>query len=209
MKKIIFSLISLLFSVSLLIISIFGWFTFKASKDNLIITTGNMEVSVILYKGQDFDKDGLLDVDENGNEIFNQVDTTQDNLIEGLSPNDYVTLKLQVDNIGDYDGLTTIICGSFQGQLQNVLYVDNGQGLTAESQILTGEDKTIFSDNLVLKQGSQDFIIKIKFATLSELQSLPDSPFLLNDNLNSYKSVSGSIKAFTMVITVQTVQNVD
>lgn len=228
MKKIVLSVILLIFSVSLLVFSIFAWFTNRTTLSNLIITTGNVEVSALLYKWDDFDYDGILDIDQYGEEIFTEVDTSQSYLVAGLNPGDTVTFTLYAENIGNIDGTLSILFGSFGGDLQGVIVYDaikldfvnesiqdiiyDGDTLTA-ANILSGTgEKTLVSEELLQTEQACYFTFTLKFATLAELQSI-DSEFLLYDNLNEYMSVpestpeiTANIKHFTMTITVQLMQ---
>lgn len=215
MKKLMFSIISLAVSFVLLIYSVYAWFSYRTTIDNIIITTGNMEITAELYKGQDFDLDGILDVDENNNEIFVLVNNTEGFLLENLNPNEIVTFKIHAENAGSLKGQLSIYFENFSGSLQDVLIIDNGTTPVGESQRLTGTRKTALANQVIDKPGIDlipvpyDFIFKLRFATLTELLALDNSPFTGYENLNAYQSTSEEdIKTFKMDIIAEFVNYV-
>jgi hypothetical protein len=212
MKKVILSIISLLFSVSLLVYAVFAWFTFRTEKGSFIITTGNVKVSATLYKGQDFDFDGFVDVDETGTDIYTLVDTEQSSLLSDINPGDIVTFKLHIVNEGSLDGQLTVKFSDFEGDLAPVMIYDDGD-LSEGDRLYGNEAEVIATSGTVIAAGetgnTYDFIFRLKFATLEELKSITAWGFAGYDNLNAFESSTEETKNFGMLITVVLMQSVD
>lgn len=188
MKKIIISVIMLILSLVSLIAAVYAWFTENININNIIITTGNVDVAAELYRGKDFDKDGVLDTDINGQDIIEPA--VEFNLTD-LCPGDIALYRLKVTNTGDYNGLLTVVFSGYEGGLQYVL-------VSAANQRYTAGSITAVSDIQLVKNSSADIDIILRFATLDELRQLSPSEFENTADLNAYQN-----KNFSMKITVK------
>ncbi len=85
-------LICLTFSVS------YALYTFVKTLPELDGNVGHLEFSSELYKGQDFDFDGIIDIDESGEEIYNPLATGI--TLTNIYPSQVLTYRLNIQNTG-------------------------------------------------------------------------------------------------------------
>ena len=187
MKKLIMPIIALCIAVCCLVISVYAWFTGNINISNIIITTGNVDVSAELYKGTDFDLDGNLDSDELGNDIYEAVTELT---VTNLCPNDTVSYRLIITNIGDYNGLLSVYFTNYDGDLQYVL-------VNSSAVRYTSSDINVLTDYSLAINQIYNLDFTLRFATLSELKILSPSEFDTVTDLNYYQN-----KTFSMTIHV-------
>jgi hypothetical protein len=212
-KKIVASAIYLVLSLLMLAYSVYAWFTNRVAVTNIIIKTGNIDVEAELYIGQDYDYDGVVDIDENGDEIYlplNNYKTQGEplQLVSGLNPGDIVSFKLWIKNVGTIDGMLGVYFGGFDGGLKDVmtLYSVNGTKTGDNGGYIGGfsERELIYSapEKLRPEQESEVYF-QLKFASLDELKALNPDTFSQYSHLNDYKSGEGAEKTFFMNIIVE------
>ena len=111
MKKIIINILNLVLIVTCLIVTTYGWWIDGLVGDDVIIKSAKIDSIITLEKGADFNKDGLLDIDSNGDSIFEEVSTTDKGkeqviVLEfaDIIPTEVYTWRVTVLNKGDVAG---------------------------------------------------------------------------------------------------------
>ena len=111
MKKIIINSLNVLLIIACLITTTYGWWINGSFGDDVIIKSAKIESIVTLEKGIDFNNDGILDVDESGNRIFEKITTTTRGVeqvvildMNGIIPSEVFTYRVTVLNKGDVAG---------------------------------------------------------------------------------------------------------
>ena len=111
MKKIIINILNVLLIVTCLVATTYGWWINGSFGDDVIIKSAKIDSIITLEKGADFNKDGILDVDTNGDCIFEEVSTTdkgKEQVIvlefDDIIPTEVYTWRITVLNKGDVAG---------------------------------------------------------------------------------------------------------
>ena len=82
MKKLIMPVICLALCLMLLVTAAYAWFTNRMALNNFIIITGNIDLEVEKFcRLSDFDYDGITDVDEDGDDIYIDIDYSAGSLL--------------------------------------------------------------------------------------------------------------------------------
>lgn len=200
-KRLIFHSILLFSLLTLLIAASFAWFiSFNNQIENILVTTGNIQMSAKLYQMSDFNLDGILDVDENGNNIATEISSIN---ISNMNPGEQYTYRLDVTNAGNIDGSLSLTLSDFSGSLSDVLYIDviNPSGVQKKFLYNFTQNLLIFDKFSLIINETDNILFKIKFATVSELNnnSIPFNNSL--EGLNYYKSKQLNISKLTLTLT--------
>ena len=111
MKRILINVGTLLLTVSCLISLTFAWWISGSLGDGVVIRSAKISSIITIEKGQDFNKDGNLDLDNLGEPIYEVVDKTNKGTEQVLVldfgtiiPSEVFTWKITVLNKGDVSG---------------------------------------------------------------------------------------------------------
>lgn len=220
MKKIIASAIYLALSLIMLAYSAYAWFTNRVAVTNIIISTGNIEVSATLKAGRDYDFDGIVDINQDGSDSYFEIGGEEFiEIFSDLQPGDIVSFKLEITNEGSIDGILNIFLRGFftedsytYGDLKDVFMLYSVNGDTSFGKYLGNiEDNSalepVYTLPGVLKskqnENRAEVFFALKFLTLDELKTLNPDVFSEKQNLEDYKSTEGDGKKFLMNIMVE------
>lgn len=120
-----FNIFILIAIILVCIIMSLAWFLNLWKTDKKTFRAGHIDSIVKLYRGNDFDQDGYLDVDDADNEQYTLIDTTEGkeapiymNIKENsIFPSQIYTYKAEIENNGDIDGEVQI---SLEYQLEKM-----------------------------------------------------------------------------------------
>ena len=111
MKRILINVGTLLLTVSCLISLTFAWWISGSLGDGVVIRSAKISSIITIEKGQDFNNDGNLDLDNLGEPIYEVVDKTNKGTEQVLVldfgtiiPSEVFTWKITVLNKGDVSG---------------------------------------------------------------------------------------------------------
>lgn len=111
MKKVIINVLNLLLIVTCLIATTYGWWINGSFGSGVIIKSAKIDSEILLEKGADFNRDGILDVSPEGTRIFEEVlETTKGTEqvlimdLENICPTEVFTFRITVTNRGDVAG---------------------------------------------------------------------------------------------------------
>ena len=111
MKRILINVGTLLLTVSCLISLTFAWWISASLGDGVVIRSAKISSIITIEKGQDFNNDGNLDLDNLGEPIYEVVDKTNKGTEQVLVldfgtiiPSEVFTWKITVLNKGDVSG---------------------------------------------------------------------------------------------------------
>lgn len=196
-KRMIYQLALLIALFILLITASFAWFTsLNNSIDNIVITTGNIQMSTALYQINDFNLDGVADEDDNGNVIKTPISSIT---ISNINPSEEFTYRLDVTNTGNIDGKLSLLLSAFSGQLTDVLFVEVIEPSGFDKVFLNGKTlDVLICDNIsLLVTQTKSIIFKIRFATATELTDNGISYNNTLEGLNYYKTKQLNISKLT------------
>lgn len=203
MKKILVkNLFSLLLVVCLLTSTVYAWWIKSDSISDIKVVTAKMESEIALYKGIDFNYDGLLDLDANGNELFtdklesNNFDfrnITKDGSVTNHSiiPTEIHTWKVVVTNKGNAVGLVSMKLVVEDESLKDifkyfVLIVEDKQYFLNE--VFENNVVTIYeSDTQIKPNESNEYIIQFELLEYSVLEEKGYT----NISYEEYQSLQG------------------
>lgn len=197
MKKLIMPVICLALCLMLLVTAAYAWFTNRMALNNFIIITGNIDLEVKKFcRLSDFDYDGITDTDEDGGDVYIDIDYSAGSLLSNLSPQDIVTFKLTVKNTGNINGMLNIYFDDFEGGLTDVLVLYSAGGEIIGDILLAGEDRIAVFENIALDEGTEfDAVFALKFADLQQLTQLNPQIFDSETrDLNDYQDAGFSMK---------------
>ncbi|MFA5449026.1 MAG: hypothetical protein WC292_01110 [Clostridia bacterium] len=221
-RKLIISILLLVFSTVSLVAVVWGWFTEGSTFRDFIITTGNVESEVTLYYLEDFDNDGSLDI---VNDAVVAREITQLN-IENIKPGDVYQYRLDIKNSGTLAGDLLVYFDFEDIEVGEKHY---SQVLTIESRVYD-EDGNIIDSTGVAQMGMEKGVsfatvenipparnfnpqpslqvsvfFTIKFEMLDYLKIASPDMFGSLENLNDYKNLDLE----TLSITVQLTQHIE
>ena len=111
MKKIIINVLNVLLIVTCLVATTYGWWINGSFGDDVVIKSAKIDSVITIEKGYDFNKDGILDVDNNGDKVFEEIGTTdkgKEQVIvlefDDIVPTEVHTWRITVLNKGDVAG---------------------------------------------------------------------------------------------------------
>ncbi|MDL2292276.1 hypothetical protein LJC17_01590 [Acholeplasma sp. OttesenSCG-928-E16] len=155
-KKNIPTIISSCVLIALSLFSlVFAWFTFVTTINTnpVYFETARVESRITLYKGNDKNKDGYLDI-VNGTRVFTLVQQEQDeegnnknlklNFID-MMPTEIFTWKIEIENLGDVDGYTI---GYLDSSLLSELFVKT-LSVTFDRSDNNGYSSKLYLGNLI------------------------------------------------------------
>lgn len=73
MKKIVINVLNVLLIICCLVATTYGWWINGSFGDDVIIKSAKIDSTILIEKGIDFNQDGILDVDSEGNRIFEEI----------------------------------------------------------------------------------------------------------------------------------------
>lgn len=111
MKKIVINVLNVLLIICCLVATTYGWWINGSFGDDVIIKSAKIDSTILIEKGIDFNQDGILDVDSEGNRIFEEIGenakaTDQIIILEfdNIMPSEVYTFRITVTNKGDVAG---------------------------------------------------------------------------------------------------------
>ena len=111
MKKMVINILNILLIVACLVTTTYGWWINGSFGDGVIIKSAKIDSIITIEKGIDFNRDGILDVDNSGNRIFEELEKTSRSAeqiivldFENISPSEVFTWRITVLNKGDVAG---------------------------------------------------------------------------------------------------------
>ena len=111
MKKMVINILNILLIVACLITTTYGWWINGSFGDGVIIKSAKIDSIITIEKGIDFNRDGILDVDNSGNRIFEELEKTSRSAeqiivldFENIIPSGVFTWRITVLNKGDVAG---------------------------------------------------------------------------------------------------------
>ena len=111
MKKMVINILNILLIVACLITTTYGWWINGSFGDGVIIKSAKIDSIITIEKGIDFNRDGILDVDNSGNRIFEELEKTSRSAeqiivldFENIIPSEVFTWRITVLNKGDVAG---------------------------------------------------------------------------------------------------------
>ncbi|HHU42976.1 MAG: hypothetical protein QM214_02645 [Bacillota bacterium] len=199
-KRLVYSIILFLFSLSVAVTAVAAWFTPSAQYiDNIIITAGTVDAQARLFMIEDFNKDGVPDLVDSKPvyTLINSID------IDNMIPQNVYSYKLDVKNTGKAMANLTVYFEDIEEGLRDVLtyrsVVKNSEGET----IAGGMDKRIFSGQDIFAQvngiegEAEEYQVSvyfyIEFETLENLKILNPEVFGDKENLDEYQNLSFNI----------------
>ena len=153
MKKIIMNIFVILLTISCLISLTYAWWITGTLGDDLVIKSAKVDSEVTIEKGSDFNLDGNLDLDNEGNPIYTLVEETPKGTEQILildfgvvSPGDVNTWKITVFNKGDVSGYV------YATLFEEVNFTD---GISKEEELLR-----FMSISTIINSGNETIINK-------------------------------------------------
>lgn len=111
MKKIIINVLNMLLIVTCLVATTYGWWINGSFGDDVVIKSAKIDSVITIEKGYDFNKDGILDIDNNGDKVFEEIGTTDKGKEQVIAlefndiiPTEVYTWRITVLNRGDVAG---------------------------------------------------------------------------------------------------------
>lgn len=111
MKKLINNIFAILLILSCLITLTYGWWISGSLGDGVVIKSAKISSIITVEKGNDFNYDGNLDKDSNGEAVYEEVEKTNKNTEQvlvldfgSLIPTEIHTWRITVQNKGDVAG---------------------------------------------------------------------------------------------------------
>ena len=201
-RTIINNLLSILLVVALLVTTVYAWWMEYDSVTNVNIVTAKMESEIVLYKGIDFNYDGLLDLDSEGDEMFTtkltsdcfdfrNVDVNGNVTAHNVIPTEIHTWKIVVTNKGNAVGLVNMKLVVQDEELKNVfkyfaLTVD-GERYYLNDVFNKGIVNIYSGKDEIRPNESREFIIQFELLDYSELEGLEYT----NISLEEYQEIQG------------------
>lgn len=201
-KTIINNIFTILLITALLVTTVYAWWIKSDSVSNVQIVTAKMESEIALYKGIDFNYDGLLDLDSDNNEKytkkltgesfdFRNVDVNGNVTSHNVMPTEIHTWKIVVTNKGNAIGLVSMKLLVQTDELKNVFKYF---ALTVNGEKYYLND--VFNKNVVnIYEGqdeirpneSKEFIVQFELLTYEELEEQGYT----NISFEEYQSIQG------------------
>ena len=166
MKKIIFNLFTILLTVSLLFTVTYGWWISGSLGEGIVIKSAKINSIILLEKGVDFNLDGNLDLDLEGNERFEEITRTRKSTeqvlvltFEDLIPTQVYTWRVTVTNKGDVRGY--VYASLFEE-------IDFNDGISEQENLIrflsisrriVNEDGSYTSNKVYLKQMHSEAVL--------------------------------------------------
>ena len=111
MKKLINNIFAILLILSCLITLTYGWWISGSLGDGVVIKSAKISSIITVEKGNDFNYDGNLDKDSNGEAVYEEVEKTNKNTEQvlvldfgSIIPTEIHTWRITVQNKGDVAG---------------------------------------------------------------------------------------------------------
>ena len=111
MKKIIINSLNILLIIACIITTTYGWFINGSFGDGVVIKSAKIDSIVTLEKGIVFNRDGVVDIDDSGNKVFELIEKTNKGTeqviimdFDNIAPSEVFTFKVTVLNKGDVAG---------------------------------------------------------------------------------------------------------
>lgn len=203
MKRVVIrNLISLVCILLLLTTTVYAWWITSDSIPDVIITTAKMESEIALYKGVDFNYDGILDVDSSGEDIyspkleeptfdFRNISETGVITPHSVIPTEIHTWKVVVTNKGDAVGLVSMNLVVQDDHLKEIfkyfiLIVEEKEYYLNE--VFSNGVKSIYdSQDGINPDATKEFVIKFE---LVDYNVLAEKGYT-NISLSEYQSIQG------------------
>ena len=110
-KRLLLNIVSIILVIALATSTAYAWWLTGNFGKGLSIRSAKISSKITVEKGQDYNFDGNLDVDQNGAEIFHEVDVTdkgEEQILvlnfENIIPTEIHTWRITVENKGDAAG---------------------------------------------------------------------------------------------------------
>lgn len=157
-RALIFSVISLLVCFTMLIGTTYAWFTDSATSSGNKITTGTLDVNLLLWDGNEY-----VDISENEDPIFGEAGLAQDSLNTLWEPGKTQVAYLAIENKGSLDlqykvnlAVTSYTKNLYEAMEYAIVpNVSNGTGVTEWTDgvaVVPGNNKTQ-AENVALAAG--------------------------------------------------------
>lgn len=160
MKRILINVGTLLLTVSCLISLTFAWWISGSLGDGVIIRSAKISSIITVEKGQDFNSDGNLDLDNLGEPIYNVVNKTNKGKEQvlvldfgSIIPSEVFTWRITVLNEGDVSGYV------YATLFEEIDFTD---GLSKEEELLK-----FMSISTVVTNGEEVYVNKKYFNGLT------------------------------------------
>ena len=160
MKRILINAGTLLLTVSCLISLTFAWWISGSLGDGVIIRSAKISSIITVEKGQDFNSDGNLDLDNLGEPIYNVVNKTNKGKEQvlvldfgSIIPSEVFTWRITVLNKGDVSGYV------YATLFEEIDFTD---GLSKEEELLK-----FMSISTVVTNGEEVYVNKKYFNGLT------------------------------------------
>lgn len=202
--KVISSVIMLILAIAVFTTATIAWFTPSAQYiENIVISSGTIEISAQLFIMEDFDLDGTPDI-VNGEKIYTPINAIN---ISGMKPGDVYSYRLNMKNIGDTNGNLKIKFSGIDEALKEVLSFSSTVYDEQDNEITNAgtSGKKLFSGNLDFAEVADIAFVEataepqikvffnITFETLEQLKILNPMVFDTVENLNDYQNLNFSI----------------
>lgn len=192
--------IAVLIALFILVISAsYAWFISFVSIEGIVAQIGNIDTRVELYYLSDFNKDGLLDIDDNSENISSLITSIY---IHNINPGEIYTYRADITNTGTLDGILSLSISDFSGELSDVLYANVVSPLGYDGAYLRNKNDITLCENIYLTVNETiSVVFSIKFASVDELIN---DEISYNDSLgglNYYQNKTLGISTLTVNLT--------
>lgn len=200
-KRLLFSILILLFSVSVLVTAVFAWFSSGALYGGFVLTAGEIECEATIYYYRDFNHDGIPD-NVDGNYIIDEISAPN---ITDMKAGDVYQYRIDIKNTGNLAGNLDVYFENIPEEIKAVLTVTSYVKDSDENLIpgagTDGEKLSLYEDNTfatvsglapydILENPPQAQIsvyFSVRFETLDYLKTSLPEVFESKEDLNDYQ----------------------
>lgn len=220
-KRLVFHIITLILLMACCGTVTYAWWVGGISANKLIIQSANISSKITMYKGVDFNHDGALDIDDNGNYIYEEPETSEGEEHEiilkmvDLIPTEIYTWKVNAENKGDANGYLVISVSLDDITVKDyykylsiiVIYKDSDNNNIVSDKVYLGANPSMLYEdvNYIPKNnGSREYLFKLQLETFDNLVKagiFEDT----EENRTKYQSLQGtSVQMLLLDITLTT-----
>ena len=207
-KRFVFHIITLMLMLACCCTVTYAWWIEGIVANKVVIQSANIESKITMYKGVDFNHDGILDKDTDGNDKYETPETTEgeENKVilkmTDLIPTEIYTWKVKAENKGDANGYFTIAVAPDEMGTKEyykylsiiVIYKDSQNKDVASNKTYLGKNPSMLygdSEYIPKLNGSKEYLFKIQLETYENLVSVG----IFEDNETNkakYQNLQGS-----------------
>ena len=164
MKKIFVYILYISLLISVFFVNSFGvFYSYDSGNADSSISTGTLDSEMTIYKARDFNRDGILDTDEYGEEIY---DILLNSEVTDFAAEEVFSFKVTVTNLGTIDGKLTVFFYIQEAIAQTLTYIIKVEEPYIEIQMQPGQLNTIVNDMFLAGGQSCNLFFLIKIASI-------------------------------------------